>query len=85
MLGAVNKTDKLTAHWLAEPQRAGSLPTVWIPPSDLRDKRELTRTCMLLARQRIQLEVRIHATLAKYGLGTPLGPGRFRRPGEKTP
>lgn len=71
MLGAVNKTDKLDARGLNKLQRAGTLPTVWIPSGDLRDKRELTRTRMLLVRQRTQLKQRIQATLAKYGLGIP--------------
>jgi transposase len=44
------------------------LPTVWIPPGELRDQRDLPRTRMVLVRQRTQLKNRIHATLAKYGL-----------------
>jgi len=34
----------------------------------LRDKRELTRTRMVLVAQRTQLKNRIHSTLDKYGL-----------------
>ena len=68
MLGMVNKTDKLDARGLNRLQRAGTLPVVWIPPGELRDKRELTRTRMVLVSQRTQLKNRIHATLAKYGL-----------------
>lgn len=41
MLGVVNKTDKLDARGLNKLQRAGTLPTVWIPPGELRDKRTL--------------------------------------------
>jgi transposase len=48
-------------------QRNGTLPTVWIPPSSVRDARELPRTRMVLSRQRTQLKNRVHATLAKYG------------------
>ena len=71
MLGMTNKTDKLDARGLNTLQRAGTLPTVWIPPGDLRDKRELTRARMALVRQRTQLKQRIHATLAKYNLVIP--------------
>jgi len=68
MLGAINKTDQLDVHGLNVLQQTGTLPTVWIPDQTTRDLRELTRTRMVLARQRAQLKNRIQATLAKYGL-----------------
>jgi transposase len=68
MMGMLNKTDKLDARGLNLLQRNGTLPTVWIPPSELRDLRELTRTRMVLVQQRTRLKNRIHATLAKYAL-----------------
>jgi transposase len=68
MMGMVNKTDKLDARGLNQLQRSGTLPTVWIPSGDLRDRRDLPRTRMVLVRQRTQLKNRIHATLAKYAL-----------------
>jgi transposase len=68
MLGAVNKTDKLDARGLNRLQRAGTLPTVWIPPGPLRDQRELPRTRMVFARHRTQLKNRIHSVIDKYGL-----------------
>jgi transposase len=71
MLGMINKTDKLDARGLNRLQQTGTLPTVWIPPGDLRDRRDLPRTRMVLVRQRTQLKNRIHATLAKYGLACP--------------
>lgn len=49
-------------------QRSGTLPTVWIPPSRLRDLRELTRTRGVLVQQRTRLKNRLTATLAKYGV-----------------
>ena len=49
--------------------RCGALPTVWIPPADLRDLRELTRTRLVLVAQRTRLKNRLLATLAKHGLG----------------
>src|SRR5918996_5304403 len=68
MMGQINKTDKLDARGLNTLQRNGTLPTVWIPPGELRDQRDLPRTRMVLVRQRTQLKNRIHAALAKYAL-----------------
>jgi len=68
MFGCINKTDKLDAKGLNILQRAGTLPTVWIPPGNVRDKRELPRTRMVFARERTRLKNRIHSVLGKYGL-----------------
>lgn len=68
MMGMINKTDKLDVHGLNRLQRNGTLPTVWIPPAQLRDLRELTRTRMVFTKQRTRLKNRLTATLAKYGL-----------------
>jgi len=70
MLGSINKTDKLDARGLNKLQRTGTLPTVWIPPSEIRDKRELPRTRMVFANQRTRLKNRIHSVFDKYGLHT---------------
>lgn len=67
MMGSVNKSDKLDCKGMNRLQRTGTLPTVWIPWSSVRDARELPRTRMVLSRQRTQLKNRVHATLAKYG------------------
>src|SRR3989441_2371522 len=67
MMGSVNKSDKLDAKGMNRLQRTGTLPTVWIPPSAVRDARELPRTRMVFSRQRTQLKNRVHATLSKYG------------------
>jgi transposase len=64
----INKTDKLDVRGLNRLQRTGTLPTVWIPPAEVRDQRDLPRTHIVLVRTRTQLRNRIHATLAKYGL-----------------
>lgn len=68
LMGMINKTDKLDAHGLNRLQRNGTLPTVWIPAGELRDRRELTRTRLVLVRQRTRLKNRITATLSKYGM-----------------
>jgi hypothetical protein len=44
MMGNVNKSDKLDAKGLAKLLHLGSLPTVWLPPGEIRDERELHRT-----------------------------------------
>lgn len=68
MMGCVNKTDRLDVRGLNRLQQAGTLPTVWIPPGELRDQRELTRSRIYLVAIRTRLKNRIHADLGKYGL-----------------
>ena len=68
MMGQINKTDKLDAKGLAVLLRNGTLPSVWIPPGELRDQRELPRMRMALVRVRTMLKNRIHAMLAKYAI-----------------
>jgi transposase len=68
MMGNVNKTDKLDAKGLAKLLHLESLPTVWLPPGEIRDERELHRTRMALSKLRTALKNRIHSTLAKYGI-----------------
>jgi len=68
MSGKVNKTDQLDARSLNRLQRSGTLPTVWIPPRELRDQRELPRTRMVFVRMQTALKNAIHADLAKYNL-----------------
>jgi len=68
MIGSINKTDSLDARGLNKLQRVGVLPNVWIPPADLRDKRDLPRTRMLLTNERTRLKNRIQANLTKYRL-----------------
>ena len=81
MMGMINKTDKLDARGLNRLRRAGTLPEVWIPPHELRDRRELPRTCMLLVQQRTRLKKRIHATRTKYALTPPKVSALFGRQG----
>ncbi len=68
MMGSINKTDKLDARGLNILQRNGTLPTVWVPPRDLRDERDLPRTRMMLTQTKVRLKNRIHAALARYAL-----------------
>ena len=70
MLGSINKTDKLDARGLNRLQQVGTLPKVWIPPSEIRAKRELPRTRLVFANFRTRLKNRIHSVIDKYGLHT---------------
>ncbi len=73
LMGHVNKTDKLDASGLTTLLRLGSLPSVWLPPAELRDQRELPRTRMVLCAERTRLKNRIHSLLAKYNLSPSEG------------
>jgi transposase len=68
MMGNINKTDKLDAKGLATLLRNGTLPSIWIPPSEIRDRRELPRMRLVMVHMRTMLKNRIHATFAKYGI-----------------
>jgi transposase len=68
MMCNANKTDRIDVRGLNRLQRNGTLPTVWIPPMNLRDKRDLFRTRMYLVSQRTGLKNRVHAALARYGV-----------------
>jgi transposase len=56
MSGSINETDKLDVRGINRLPRSGTLPTVWIPPRELRDTRELPRTRMVLVRQPRRLQ-----------------------------
>lgn len=68
MMGNIHKTDKLDAAGLAMLEHLGSLPKVWIPSGEQRDRRELPRTRMALKTHVVSLKNRLHATLAKYAI-----------------
>jgi len=83
MMGQTNKTDKIDAKGLAVLLKAGTLPTVWIPPRELRDERELHRSRMTLAKMRTALKNRVHATLAKYAITVDEASDIFRGKGRR--
>ena len=70
-MGLTNKTDKLDARGLAILLRNGTLPEVWIPPSELRDQRELLRLRIFLVRMRTRVKNRIQATIARHNIQIP--------------
>ena len=67
MMGMVDKSDRLDARGLGILQRTGTLPEVWIPSGEIRDKGELPRSRMLLVQQRTRFKQRALSNLAKYG------------------
>jgi transposase len=79
MMGNVHKTDKLDAHGLATLLYLGKLPSVWIPPADVRDERELPRTRMTFSQHRTRVKNRIRSTLAKYALSLDTASDIFTR------
>ena len=48
--------------------RNGTLPEVWIPPGELRDRREMFRMRMFLSQQRTRVKNRIHGALSRYNV-----------------
>jgi transposase len=81
MMGLVNKTDRLDTRGMNVLQRVGTLPEVWIPPGEVRDRRELFRTRMVLVRQRTALKNRIHSVLSKHGVQPPAKSDMFGKTG----
>lgn len=79
MMGMINKTDKLDVHGLNRLQRNGVLPTVWIPPNEIRDLRELTRARMRLSHDRTKVKNRLTSTLEKYNRGLADYPDTFAK------
>ncbi len=70
-MGLTKKTDKLDARGLAILLRNGTLPEVWIPPSELRDRRELLRLRIFLVHLRTRVKNRVHGTLARHNIQIP--------------
>jgi transposase len=70
-MALTKKTDKVDARGLAILLRNGTLPEVWIPPSELRDQRELLRLRIFLVHLRTRVKNRIHGTLARHNVQIP--------------
>jgi transposase len=70
-MGLTKKTDKLDAKGLAILLRNGTLPEVWIPPSELRDQRELLRLRIFLVHLKTRVKNRIHGALARHNVQIP--------------
>ncbi len=62
------KNDRVDAERLALLLRANLLPTVWIPPRDLRDARELLRHRLTLVRLRTRVKNQLWTLCARRNL-----------------
>jgi transposase len=67
------KTDKVDALVLAQLLRCDYLPSVWVPPSDIEDKRALAARRSALVSQRTAVRNRIHSMLARRLVKAPEG------------
>jgi len=65
------KTDPIDARKLAELTRAKLLPTIWVPPPEVRAWRQLVRGRATLVRLRTRAKNRIHACLAGENCRVP--------------
>jgi transposase len=67
------KTDKVDALVLAQLLRCDYLPSVWVPTSDIEDKRSLAARRTALVNQRTAVRNRIHSVLARRLVKAPEG------------
>jgi transposase len=65
------KSDKIDARTLAHLERTGFLPESYIPPREIRDRRELLRYRASLVSIRTGVKNRVHALLDKQGVFHP--------------
>ena len=77
------KTDKIDARTLAHLERTGFLPESYIPPREIRDKRELLRYRASLVSIRTGVKNRTHALMDKLGVIHPFS-DLFRKAGRES-
>lgn len=66
-----DKTDLQDAHLLADLERVGYLPKVWLAPPELRDLRQLVRYRQQLVGQRRNAKLRVGALLREARVAKP--------------
>jgi transposase len=66
-------TDKIAARTLAKLHAVGLLPSIWIPPSEVRDHRALVAQRAKMVRLSTQAKNRLHALLHRHHLLPPAG------------
>jgi transposase len=66
-------TDKIAARTLARLHAAGLLPSVWVPPADVRDHRALVAQRSKMIRLATQARNRLHAVLHRHHILPPEG------------
>jgi transposase len=73
------KTDKRAALALAQLHCAGLLPSVWVPPAEVRDLRALVAQRSKMKRLASQSMCRLHAVLHRLAIPAPEGIDLFRK------
>jgi transposase len=71
------KTDKKSAFTLARLHAVGLLPSVWVPPQEVRDHRALVSQRAKMVRLATQAKNRLHAVLHRHHLPLPEQGGLF--------
>jgi transposase len=66
-------TDRIAALNLAKLLAKGLLVSIWIPPTDVRDRRALVAQRNKMTRLATQAKNRLHAVLHRYHLAPPAG------------
>jgi transposase len=66
-------TDKIAARTLAHLHAVGLLPSIWIPPSEVRDHRALVAQRSKMVRLSNQAKNRLHALLHRHHFLPPTG------------
>jgi transposase len=66
-------TDKIAARTLARLHAAGLLPSVWVPPAEVRDHRALVAQRAKMMRLATQARNRLHAVLHRHHIPPPAG------------
>jgi transposase len=66
-------TDKIAARTLAKLLAVGLLPSIWIPPSEVRDHRALVAQRTKMVRLSTQAKNRLHAVLHRHHFLPPPG------------
>lgn len=78
-----DKSDYTDARMLADLERVGYLPRVWLAPRAIRDLRTLVRDRQWLARQRRSMKLQVGALLREHRIRRPWAgknwTGRYRR------
>jgi transposase len=71
------KTDKRSAFTLARLHAVGLLPSIWVPPQEVRDRRALVSQRSKMVRLSTQAKNRLHAVLHRHHLPPPEQGGLF--------
>jgi len=75
------KNDKVDASTLADLLRAGLVSPCYVPPSEMRDARNIIRLRMNLVKDRTRVKNRMHSLLHKYELKGFGGSDQFGKTG----